>query len=98
MYNLASNSGEITFQKTITMKATLLLSSIFFLLGLKISSFIDIRGKANVVDKIITNKIINSKPVKALPLFNDTNEETVSQDQQKVELKNPENETLEKEK
>lgn len=72
------------------MKATLFLSSIFFLLGLKISSFIDIRGKANAVDKIITNKIINSKPVKALPLFNDTKEETNAKDQQQAELKNAE--------
>lgn len=77
------------------MKTTLLLSSIFFLLGLKISSFIDIRGKANAVDKIITNKIINSRPVKALPLFNDTNEDAETQEQQKDELKKPENETPE---
>ncbi len=58
------------------MKATLFLSSLFFLLGLKISNLVDLRGKANVVDQIIVNKIINSKPVKALPLFNDSEQET----------------------
>lgn len=62
------------------MKATLFLSSIFFLLGLKISSLIDLRGKANAVDNIITSKIIQSKPVKALPLFKDSEEEKDVQD------------------
>ncbi len=64
------------------MKTTLFLSSIFFLLGLKISNMIDLRGKANAVDKIIVNKIMNSKPVKALPLFNDTEQKTNSKEDQ----------------
>ena len=76
------------------MKATLFLSSIFFILGLKISSLIDLRGKANAVDQIITNKIINSKPVKALPLFKDSEEEKdVQENNTQEELPNKENET-----
>ncbi|SHE74693.1 hypothetical protein SAMN05444274_102272 [Mariniphaga anaerophila] len=57
------------------MKTIVAFSSIFFLLGLKISSFIDLRGKAQAVDTIITNKIIQTKPVQALPLFNDSEKE-----------------------
>lgn len=53
------------------MKTTLFLSSIFFLLGLKVSNLVDLRGKAQNVDKIIINKIIGSKPVKALPILQD---------------------------
>lgn len=56
------------------MKTILFLSSIFFLLGLKVSSLIDIRGKASAVDQIITTKIIRSKPVKAFPLFSGSEE------------------------
>lgn len=63
------------------MKTAVVISSIFFLLGLKLSNIIDIRGKAEVVDTIITNKIIKSKPVKALPLFKDNESETEVQTQ-----------------
>ncbi len=58
------------------MKAIVLISSIFFLLGLKLSSVIDLRKKAETVDTLITTKIIQSKPVKALPLFGDSEKET----------------------
>jgi hypothetical protein len=75
------------------MKATLFLSSIFFLLGLKVSSLIDLRGKANAVDKIITNKIINSKPVNAIPLFKDSEEkEEIKEDKTQKELPKQEHE------
>ena len=60
------------------MKTIILISSIFFLLGLKISSTIDLGGKANAVDSILTNKIMPSKSVKALPLFNDSDAEKES--------------------
>ena len=51
------------------MKATLFLSSIFFLLGLKVSSLLDIHGKASAVDQIISTRIMNSKPLNAVPFF-----------------------------
>lgn len=57
------------------MRTTLFLSSIFFLLGLWISNLVDLRGKANAVDQIIVNTIVNSKPVKAMPLFKDGEQE-----------------------
>lgn len=63
------------------MKTVVVISSIFFLLGLKLSNIIDLRGKAEVVDTIITNKIIKSKPVKALPLFKDNETEAQAQAQ-----------------
>lgn len=76
------------------MKATLFLSSIFFILGLKISSLIDLRGKANAVDQIITNQIIKSKPVKALPLFKDSEEKKEVQENSTQEAPlNKENDT-----
>ena len=65
------------------MKAILFLSSLFFLLGLKISNMIDLDGKVNVLDKVITNKIINSKPVKALPLFKEQEKESPVKEENK---------------
>ena len=50
-------------------------SSIFFLLGLKLSNIINLPGKIEAVDTMITNKIIQSKPVKAIPLFKDSETE-----------------------
>lgn len=58
------------------MKTVVLFSSIFFLLGLKLSNIINLPEKVDAVDKMITNKIIQSKPVKALPLFKETETET----------------------
>lgn len=47
------------------MKAIILISSIFYILGLKISNKIDFVKKSNPVDKIITHKIISDKPSKS---------------------------------
>ena len=43
------------------MKAIILISSIFYILGLKISNKIDLVKRNNPVDKIITNKITGEK-------------------------------------
>jgi hypothetical protein len=67
------------------MKAIILFSSFFFFLGLKIGNIIDLRGKAGNVDKIITNKILQSKPVKALQLFKNEDEAPKSEDKNKQE-------------
>ncbi len=48
------------------MKAIILISSIFYILGLKISNKIDIVKKANPVEKIITNTISATKPAKSI--------------------------------
>jgi transcription antitermination factor NusA-like protein len=48
------------------MKAIVLISSIFYILGLKIGNKIDIVKKSNPVEKIITNCITPSKPAKAI--------------------------------
>ncbi|QGY47077.1 hypothetical protein GM418_26470 [Maribellus comscasis] len=48
------------------MKAIILISSIFYILGLKIGNKIDIVKKANPVEKIITNCITPSKPAKSI--------------------------------
>ncbi len=70
-----------TVQKTsnfCTMKTIVFFSSLFFFLGLMVSNLIDLRGKTEAVETIVTNKIKQSNPVKALPLFknqeNDTEE------------------------
>lgn len=57
------------------MKTIVFFSSIFFLLGLKLSNIINLPGKIEAVDTMITNKIIQSKPTKALPLFKDSETE-----------------------
>ncbi|MGC9354106.1 MAG: hypothetical protein ACP5D9_09730 [Mariniphaga sp.] len=54
------------------MKAVVIISSIFFLLGLKLSSIIDLRSKAEAVDTLITTKITQVKPLKAISLFKDS--------------------------
>ena len=48
------------------MKAIILISSIFYILGLKISNQIDLVKKCNPVDTIITNKIIATPPSKTI--------------------------------
>lgn len=40
------------------MKAIILISSIFYLLGLKISHKIDLIKKGSPADKVITNKVV----------------------------------------
>ncbi|MEE4285254.1 MAG: hypothetical protein V2I31_03865 [Mariniphaga sp.] len=67
------------------MKTVVLFSSIFFLLGLKLGNILNLPGKADAVDKIITNKIIQSKPIKALPLFNDSETETEEKEKEGTE-------------
>ena len=57
------------------MKTVVFFSSIFFLLGLKLSNIINLPEKVDAVDNIITNKIIQSKPVQAIPLFKDSETE-----------------------
>lgn len=73
------------------MKATLFLSSLFFLLGLKVSSIIDLRGKANAVDNIITTKIIKSSPIKAFSFFKDSKVTDENKTEKKDEMAKPEN-------
>jgi hypothetical protein len=65
------------------MKTIVFFSSIFFLLGLKLSNIINLPGKIEAVDTMITNKIIQSKPAKALPLFGD--QETEEQEKEGTE-------------
>ena len=45
------------------MKAVILISSIFFILGLKVSHKIDLGIKNNAVDTLISTKIIPQHPV-----------------------------------
>ncbi len=47
------------------MKAIILISSIFYILGLKISNKIDLVKKSNPVEKIITHKVKTAEPEKA---------------------------------
>jgi hypothetical protein len=65
------------------MKAVVIISSIFFLLGLKLSSIIDLRSKAEAVDTLITTKITQVKPLKAISLFKDS--ETVTEKKEGTE-------------
>ena len=50
------------------MKAIILISSIFYILGLKISNKIDLVKKSNPVDTIITNQIISAPSSKTINL------------------------------
>jgi len=52
-----------------TMKAVILISSIFYIIGLKVSNQIDLVGKSNPVDTLISNKIIPHHPSKAVHIF-----------------------------
>ncbi len=51
------------------MRAIFLISSVFFLLGLKLSSKIDFGKRINPVNSIISTKILQKKPSKAIHLF-----------------------------
>lgn len=70
------------------MKAIILISSIFYILGLKISNKIDLVKKSNPVDTIITNKITSQTPSKTiyinsedgLTILTDTLKETKKSD------------------
>ncbi|HKI89335.1 MAG TPA: hypothetical protein VKA38_09925 [Draconibacterium sp.] len=48
------------------MKAIILISSIFYILGLKISNHIDLVKKCNPVETVITNKITTTQPSKTV--------------------------------
>ena len=80
------------------MKTILFASSIFFLLGLKLSSFIDFRGKSGAVDKILTNEIIQKKPVHAIPLFKDSEQEEEKKTDDNKPVETPAKESAEQEK
>lgn len=66
------------------MRTIVFISFIFFLLGLKLSNMINLPGKVEAVDTIITGKIIQSKPAKTLPLFS----ESETEEQEKTETEN----------
>ncbi len=51
------------------MKAVILISSIFYIIGLKVSSNINLVGKSNPVDTLISNKIIPYQPAKSVQIF-----------------------------
>lgn len=51
------------------MRAIFLISSVFFLLGLKLSSNIDFGKRINPANSIISTKILQKKPSKAIHLF-----------------------------
>jgi len=60
-----------------TMKAIILFSSIFYILGLKIGNKIDLVKKSNPVDKIITQKVEIKKPEKCCEYTKELAEKTV---------------------
>ena len=51
------------------MKTTLVITSIFFLLGLKVSNMFDLNEKIAPADTIITTKSIAPKPINAPPVL-----------------------------
>ena len=51
------------------MKAVILISSIFYIIGLKVSNQIDLAGKSNPVDTLISTKIIPLQPTKSVQVF-----------------------------
>lgn len=53
------------------MKAIILISSIFYILGLKISNQIDLVKKSNPADTVIINKIISPPPSKTFYINNE---------------------------
>ena len=67
------------------MKALILISSIFYILGLKISNKIDLVKKSNPVEKIITNKVETTESEKNATFESNTKEE--SPDKEQAEIK-----------
>lgn len=51
------------------MKAVILISSIFYIIGLKVSNQIDLVGKSNPVDTLISNKIVRQQPANSVQVF-----------------------------
>ena len=66
------------------MKTVLFVSTLFFLLGVKISKLIDFGDKVNVIDKIVNSQIIMAKPLDAFHLFKDSEKPKASGDEEKV--------------
>lgn len=64
--HLILNHAEYQKTNIIQMKAIILISSIFYILGVKISNKIDLFKHANPVEKIITNKITSTQPAKSV--------------------------------
>lgn len=58
------------------MKALILISSIFYILGLKISNKIDLVKKSNPVEKIITHKVKAVEPEKCTTFEAEAEKET----------------------
>lgn len=58
------------------MKALILISSIFYILGLKISNKIDLVKKSNPVEKIITHKVNAAEPEKNATFEADAKQDT----------------------
>ena len=59
------------------MKAIILISSIFYILGLKLGNKIDLVKKSDPVEKIITHKIKADKPDKCCDYSKETTKKTV---------------------
>jgi len=62
--------------KTETMKAIILISSIFYILGLKIGNKIDLIKKSIPVEKTITHTINKVKPSKSTDFCDERNKKT----------------------
>ena len=76
------------------MKTIVFFSSIFFFLGLMVSNLIDLRGKTEAVETIITNRIKQSNPIKAIPLFRDSEIETEEAKKSETETATPVQQTI----
>lgn len=76
------------------MKTIVFFSSLFFFLGLMVSNLIDLRGKTEAVETIITNKIKQSNPVKTLPLFKNQENETEEVKKTETETAVPNQQTI----
>lgn len=55
------------------MKAIILISSLFYIIGLKIGNKIDLTSKSSPVEKVITNKISPDKCDKTFEFKSETN-------------------------
>lgn len=53
------------------MKAIILISSIFYIIGLKVSNQIELVKKSNPADTLISTKIIPHQPAKSVKVLND---------------------------
>ncbi|HKL32239.1 MAG TPA: hypothetical protein VJ919_06890 [Tangfeifania sp.] len=76
------------------MKAVILISSIFYIIGLKVSSQIDLAGKSNPVDTLISTKIIPLQPAKSVQIFqSDENSNDVDSIKSEQPLKEQDNQS-----